>query len=156
MKRLFLFLVLLASSLLAANATVVTGRVTFDYYGYPQSVNSGTVTLNQDGSVVYSASVVNGYDPAVSSYSARYTIDAVESGTYTIVFRGLGSGNVKTYTSQIVVDAAVDTLTHDIEAEDEDSRTPLHSACKKVHFPIIEYLISLYCHFHKKYNTRKW
>ena len=97
MKRLFLFLVLLASSLLAANATVVTGRVTFDYYGYPQSVNSGTVTLNQDGSVVYSASVVNGYDPAVSSYSARYTIDAVESGTYTIVFRGLGSGNVKTY-----------------------------------------------------------
>ncbi len=119
MKRLFLFLVLLASSLLAANATVVTGRVTFDYYGYPQSVNSGTVTLNQDGSVVYSASVVNGYDPAVSSYSARYTIDAVESGTYTIVFRGLGSGNVKTYTSQIVVDAAVDTLTHDIEAEDD-------------------------------------
>ena len=119
MKRLFLFLVLMALSLLAANATVVTGDVTFEYYGHPQPVNSGTVTLNQNGIVVYSGSIVTGYDPSSSQSYARYTIEGVAAGTYTIVFRGQGYGSVKSYTNEIVVEADVETMTYDIKAEDD-------------------------------------
>ena len=119
MKRLFMFFAMLAGCLAASNATVVTGDVTFDYYGNPQPVNSGTVVLNQDGSAVHSVSVVTGYDPQTYRSYARYAIEGVAEGTYTLVFRGQGYGSVKSYTAQLTVDPGVDTLTYDIAAEDD-------------------------------------
>ena len=119
MKRLFMFFAMLAGCLAASNATVVTGDVTFDYYGTPQPVNSGTVVLNQDGSAVHSVSVVTGYDPQTYRSYARYAIEGVAEGTYTLVFRGQGYGSVKSYTAQVTVDPGVDTLTYDIAAEDD-------------------------------------
>ena len=114
-----MFFAMLAGCLAASNATVVTGDVTFDYYGNPQPVNSGTVVLNQDGSAVHSVSVVTGYDPQTYRSYARYAIEGVAEGTYTLVFRGQGYGSVKSYTAQLTVDPGVDTLTYDIAAEDD-------------------------------------
>ena len=114
-----MFFAMLAGCLAASNATVVTGDVTFDYYGNPQPVNSGTVVLNQEGSAVHSVSVVTGYDPQTYRSYARYAIEGVAEGTYTLVFRGQGYGSVKSYTAQLTVDPGVDTLTYDIAAEDD-------------------------------------
>ena len=77
------------------------------------------MTLNQNGIVVYSGSIVTGYDPSSSQSYARYTIEGVAAGTYTIVFRGQGYGSVKSYTNEIVVEADVETMTYDIKAEDD-------------------------------------
>ena len=114
-----MFFAMLAGCLAASNATVVTGDVTFDYYGTPQPVNSGTVVLNQEGSAVHSVSVVTGYDPQTYRSYARYAIEGVAEGTYTLVFRGQGYGSVKSYTAQLSVESGVDTLTYDIAAEDD-------------------------------------
>ena len=60
MKRLFMFFAMLAGCLAASNATVVTGDVTFDYYGTPHPDKTGTVVLNQEAAAVHSVSVVTG------------------------------------------------------------------------------------------------
>lgn len=105
MKKFFFSLLLLLSSLGAVWATRLSGEVKFTYYGSENPMGSGTVSLNQNGKVVYQTMIVNSYDSELSRSVARYAFDDVQDGSYTLVMYGQGYGKVWSYTQEVRVDA---------------------------------------------------
>lgn len=122
---------LLAGSLFTANATVVTGNVSYTSGGETSPVGSGVVKLTQDGEVKYQVNVETGYgmDPAnpgeLTQY-ANYTIENVAAGDYTLSFYGQPffsfTDDIYTYSHSVTINETEETMTHDIVAEED----PLH------------------------------
>ncbi|MDE5703716.1 MAG: hypothetical protein K2H70_02710, partial [Bacteroidales bacterium] len=129
MKKLMttlLFVLLYGTGLCFAEGGVtVSGTVTFENPYSPGQIAegsaSGTVKLLQNGSEIYTGNVTSEYNNSLGKSISSYTIENVETGTYTLQFLGDGYGKVLVYETASL-EVSTEDVTHDFRATVDDTR----------------------------------